>query len=86
MEDIKKRRRFGDRKDGVLLRDLDPMHFIVPLLYPNRCDNEAFISERLDLTNANIYLEKRNREQPEYVYNLFQLIVTAALKTVTLRP
>ncbi|MBQ1352217.1 MAG: 2-oxo acid dehydrogenase subunit E2 [Oscillospiraceae bacterium] len=86
MEDIKKRRRFGDRKDGVLLRDLDPMHFIVPLLYPNRCDNEAFISERIDLTNANIYLEKRNREQPEYVYNLFQLIVTAALKTITLRP
>ncbi len=40
----------GDRKDGALLRDLDSMHFIVPLLYPNRCDNEAFISERIDLT------------------------------------
>ena len=84
--DMKKRHRFGDRKDGVLLRNLDPMHFIVPLLYPNRCDNEAYISEQIDLTNLNVYLEKKNSEKPEYAYNLFQLIVTAALKTITLRP
>ena len=37
-------RKAGDRKDGVLLRNLDSMHFIVPIIYPNRCDNEAFIS------------------------------------------
>ena len=79
-------RKFGDRKDGVLLRDLDSMHFIVPLLYPNRCDNEAFISERIDLTNAAAYLEKRNAENPEYKYNVFQLIVAAVLKTLALRP
>ena len=79
-------KRLGDRKDGKLLRDLDSMHFIVPLLYPNRCDNEAYISECIDLTNAAAYLEKRNAENPEYKYNVFQLIVTAALKTLTLRP
>lgn len=80
------KRKMGDRKDGVLLRDLDSMHFIVPLLYPNRCDNEAFISERIDLTNVNAYLEKKNAENPEYAYNLFQVIVTAVLKLLTLRP
>ncbi|MBR5381478.1 MAG: 2-oxo acid dehydrogenase subunit E2 [Oscillospiraceae bacterium] len=79
-------KRIGDRKDGVLLRNLDPMHFIVPLLYPNRCDNEAFISERIDLTNLNAYLEKKNAGDPAYRYNLFQAAVTAMLKTVTLRP
>ena len=82
----KPRRRFGDRKDGRLLRELDPMHFIVPLLYPNRCDNEAFISERIDLTAVNAYLERKNADHPEYKYNLFQIIVTAALKVLTLRP
>ncbi len=80
------KRKLGDRKDGVLLRNLDSMHFIVPLLYPNRCDNEAFISEKIDLTNANVYLAKLNADEPEYKYNLFQLIVTAILKTVMLRP
>ena len=81
-----KKRRWGDRRDGVLIREIDPMHYIVPLLYPNRCDNEAFISERIDLTNVNAYLERRNAENPAYKYNLFQLIVTAVAKTVTLRP
>ncbi len=76
----------GDRKDGVLLRDLDSMHFIVPIIYPNRCDNEAFISERIDLTALDAYLERKNAGDPVYKYNLFQAIVTAMLKTVTLRP
>lgn len=83
---MKQKRKMGDRRDGRLMRELDSMHFIVPLIYPNRCDNEAFISERIDLTNANAYLERRNAENPEYKYNLFQLVVTAILKTITLRP
>ncbi len=83
---MNKKKRFGDRKDATLIRDLDSMHFIMPLIYPNRCDNEAFISERIDLTNLNAYLEKKNAENPEYKYNLFQSIVTAVLKTITLRP
>lgn len=48
------------RRDGKLVKDLDPMHIIVPLLYPGRCDNEAYISERIDLTNINAYLKKKN--------------------------
>ncbi len=80
------KKRFGDRKDGALLRNLDSMHFIMPIIYPNRCDNEAFISEKIDLTNINAYLAEKNSANPDYKYNLFQVIVTAMLKTVTLRP
>lgn len=79
-------RRPGDRRDAKLLRDIDSMHFIMPLMYPNRCDNEAFISETIDLTNVMKYLEKKNAEGPEYKYNFFQVMVTAVLKTITLRP
>jgi len=80
------KRKLGDRKDGKLLRNLDPMHFIVPIIYPNRCDNEAFISERIDLTNIDAFLEKKNADDPAFKYTLFQLIVAAMMKTVTLRP
>ena len=62
------------------------MHYIMPLMYPNRCDNEAFVSEQIDLTAVNAYLAWKNADGPEYRYNLFQLIVTAILKTITLRP
>ena len=82
----RKREHRGDRPDGVLLRNLDSLHFITGIIYPNRCDNEAYISERIDLTNINAYLEKKNADNPEYKYNLFQLIVTALVKAITLRP
>ena len=64
--------KWGERRDGKLLRDIDSMHFIMPLMYPNRCDNEAFISERIDLTNVMKYLEKKNADGPAYKYNFFQ--------------
>lgn len=84
-------RKPGDRKDGKLLRDLDSMHFICPIIYPNRCDNEAFISETIDLSALDAYLAKKNAPEGAasvdgYKYNLFQIIVTALLKTLTLRP
>jgi len=79
-------RKFGDRKDGKLLRDVDSMHVIMPLIYPNRCDNEAFINVTIDLEKAQKFLEKKNVEGIEYRYNLFQLVVTAFLKALILRP
>ena len=82
----KRKRKFGDRKDGYLVRDLDAMHFIVPLLYPNRCDNEAYISERIDLTAMNEYLRKKNETETEFPYTMFHVILAALVKTVTLRP
>lgn len=82
----KPKRRFGDRRDGTLIRDIDPMHYVTPYIYPNRADNEAYISERIDLTNINKYLEKKNADEPEYKYTLFHVILTAIIKTIILRP
>ena len=83
MEQQKRRR--GDRRDGTLLRNLDSLHFITGIIYPNRCDNEAYISETIDLTNINAYLKKKN-ETADFHYTLFQVIVAAIAKTITLRP
>ena len=80
------KRRCGDRKDGRLLRELDSLHFITGIIYPNRCDNEAYISERIDLTAINAYLAKKNETETDFPYTMFHLIVTALLKTITLRP
>ena len=32
----------GDRFDAKYLKDTDSMHFIMPFMFPNRCDNETF--------------------------------------------
>ncbi len=81
-----KKRRWGDRKDGYLLRDLDSMHFIMPIIYPSRCDNEAYIAEKIDLTNINAFLAQKNAENPKFKYTFFHIVVAALIKTITLRP
>lgn len=82
----KERRRFGDRKDGKLLRDIDGMHVITPLIMPNRTDNEAFISERIDITAIKEYVNKLNADSPEFKYTMFHVIVSAVIRCITLRP
>ncbi len=84
METQKRRR--GDRKDGRLLRELDSLHFITGILYPNRCDNEAYISVKIDLTAMNAYLKKKNETETDFPYTMFHIVVAALLKTITLRP
>ena len=84
MEQQKRRR--GDRRDGKLLRELDSLPFITGIIYPNRCDNEAYISERIDLTAINAYLARKNETETDFPYTMFHLIVAALLKTITLRP
>lgn len=82
----KERRRLGDRKDAKLIRRIDGMHLIVPLIHPNRCDNEAFVSERIELEAINKYLEKLNADNPEFKYTIFHIVVAAILRCFTLRP
>lgn len=82
----KTKRAPGDRKDGKLLRNLDSLHFITGILYPNRCDNEAYISETIDLTALNAYIAKKNETETDFRYTLFHCIVAALAKTIILRP
>ena len=79
------KRRIGDRKDGKLLRQLDSLHFITGILYPNRCDNEAYISQRVDLTPIKAYIAEKN-ETADFKYTYFHIVVAALIKTITLRP
>lgn len=80
------KKRWGDRKDATLLRKADAMHFIMGVIYPNRADNEAYIAERVDLTSIKAYLEKKNAGDIDFKYTFFHVILTALVKTVTLRP
>lgn len=78
--------KWGDRKDGVWLRDLPAMNQIMPPLMPNRADNEAYVNVDIDLRPLDQYLEKVNagREADKYTY--FHLISAAIAKSFVLRP
>ena len=80
------KRRLGDRKDGRLLRDLPSIQFITGIIYPNRCDNEAYISERIDMTAIKAYIARKNETETDFPYTFFHVIVAALVKTIMLRP
>ena len=79
-------KRFGDRRDATLLRNTDAMHFIMGIIYPHRADNEAYIAERVNLEPIQAYLAGKNVEGIPFKYTFFHVILTALVKTVTLRP
>ena len=80
------KRRWGDRRDGRWLRELDPMHFFLPYIYPNRADNEAVVTEQIDITALEEYLAKKNQGIDKGKYSLMHAIATALVRTITLRP
>lgn len=81
-----RKRKWGDRKDGYRVRDLDSMHVIAPLIMPNRTDNEAVMTETIDITAINKYLEEKNVEGIDFKYTFFHIILAALAKTIVLRP
>ena len=83
--DTKKRRR-GDRRDGYLVRNADPLHMFTPYLMPNRADNEAFINETIDLSAVLEYLGKKNAGKAGDKFTIFHIIAAAVAKTIVLRP
>lgn len=82
----KEKIKWGDRRDGIWLRDLPSMNMIMPTIMPNRADNEAFISVDVDLRPLDAYLAKKNEGRTEDKYTYFHVISAAIGKAFVLRP
>ena len=80
------KRKWGDRKDGVWLKDIPAMNRMMPDVMPNRADNEAYISIDIDIRPLNAYLEKLNAGKTTDQYTFFHLISAAIGKAFVLRP
>jgi len=80
----KEKRRFGDRKDAKLIRDIDGIHLAMAHCYPRRTDNEAYISETIELDPIKDWIAKHSDE--EFKYTFFHVIVAALLKLLIVRP
>lgn len=80
------KKKWGDRKDGIWLKDIPAMNRIMPSLLPNRADNEAHISVDIDLAPVNAYLQKINEGRTEDKYTFFHIVSAAIGKAFVLRP
>lgn len=81
----KKKRRCGDRRDGVWVRDIPGLNVIMSGLYPNRADCEVCMHEELDITKLLKYIEEKNNSGQDHQTKLFHCIVAMMVRIVNER-
>ena len=80
-------KRFGDRKDGKKIRDINGMNYIMHDIQKRRNDNEVYGNYKLDVTNLVNYLKKMNElYKDERHITYFHAFSTAIAKTIYNRP
>lgn len=77
-------RKFGDRRDGVKVRNIDVMHKITAHIKSFRCDSDVYINQEMDVTNLVKYMESKKKEDKDLTY--FHLFVTIISKTIYNKP
>lgn len=78
-----KGRKFGDRKDARRVKLPALMQCCIDLK-PERCHNEVYINEKMDVTNLVKYIEDKKAQGIHYTY--FQAFMTAIGKVIYNRP
>ena len=73
-----------DRRDAKLVRNIDAMHKIMIDIKPNRCDEDVYIHEVVDVTNLVKYMKKKKKEDDKLTY--FHIFSSAIAKTICHRP
>lgn len=81
----KRKRRFGDRKDGRRVRTSHPMHYVEPYIMSMRCDSQNYFEDVIDITRIENYLTEKHREGYTDM-TLLHVILAAYVRVVSERP
>lgn len=81
----KRKRRFGDRKDGRLLRSLDPITKLSPYIMTQRNDASNSFSYAVDLESIEQYVREK-RAQGLKGFSSMHVLLAAYVRTTSQRP
>lgn len=85
MEKQRRKRRFGDRNDGRLLRSLSPMMKIMPYIMPQRCDACNSFRGIADMDKIDQYVHEK-RAQGMTNFTVMHVLLAAYARLVSQRP
>jgi len=77
------------RTDGTYLKNISALSRITPYIMPSRIGGTIFSEHEIDITDTLSFLRKFNRQQAaenKTKITFFQLFVTAAIRTLALKP
>ena len=81
----KRKRRFGDRKDGRLVRTLYPMNKFMPFIMRTRNDACNQFADSIDLTETDPYIRSKIKEGKVH-FSFLHVFLAAYVRTVAKRP
>ena len=82
----KKKKHWGDRRDGRWVKEAPGLQKCMVHLYPNRTENECYLHDNIDCTELLKYIAKKNEEHSNYKTTIFHCFVTALTKMCMERP
>lgn len=85
MEEQRRKRRFGDRNDGRLLRSLSPMMKIMPYIMPQRCDACNSFRGIADMDKIDQYVHEK-RALGMTNFTVMHVLLAAYARLVSQRP
>lgn len=80
------RQKWGDRRDGVWVKDAPGLNIVMASLYPNRTDCEVYMRQEFDITELLRYIEEKNAQGGEVKTTLFHCFVSMVARVVKERP
>jgi hypothetical protein len=73
------------RPDGTYLKDIPHFTKLLPYMMPTRAESVIFFEQEMDVTEAMRYVRAANADGIKRL-TLFQLFLTATVRTIALRP
>lgn len=85
MSNKKRKRRWGDRKEGRKLRTIDPTFKLMPYIMKRRSDSQNFFTEKLDITEAEKFCREQIRAGRKN-FSILHVIIASYIRVVSQRP
>ena len=79
------KKRFGDRKDGRLIRSLNPLNRVAMYIMPNRSGASVYFHDSFEITEVENYIRKK-RNQGLKGFGIMHVLLAAYVRVVSQRP
>lgn len=79
------KKRWGDRKDGRLIRSLAPMNRVALYIMPNRNGASVFFHDSFEITEVENYIRKK-RNQGLKGFGIMHVLLASYVRVVSQRP
>ena len=80
----KRKRRFGDRKDGRRVRTRGPMEVVAAYIMKTRVTSSNYVKDTIDMDPIERYIKEKRKEGREI--SLMHLIIAAYVRLIAQRP